>query len=97
MVRWLPLALNLAHDIITDDKSVEEARQAYGEMIQQKMAGETPDYMTGFAFPMSEGDTTDPDVTTIHGNDGQEPMSNEAPVDTENEGSTGIENEAPTP
>lgn len=84
------LALNLAHDIITDDKSVEEARQAYGEMIQQKMSGENPEYMTGFAFPMSEGDTTDPDVTTIQVND-QQPTSNEAPADNVDE------NEAPLP
>ena len=59
------LAINLAHDIITDQKSVEEARQAYGEIVQRKMDGESPSYTQDFQFELPEGDQRDPDVTTI--------------------------------
>ena len=93
------LALNLAHDIITDDKTVDEARQAYAEAIQQKMLGQTPEYMTGFAFPMSEGDTGDPDVTTIDARKSE--MSNEMAGDAANDRDpvepADIEKEAPKP
>ena len=44
------LALNLAHEIIMNDKSAEQARQEYAEAIQQMMAGNTPDIMKSLAF-----------------------------------------------
>jgi hypothetical protein len=59
------LAINLAHDIIQGNKSVEEARQAYVEAIQQFMAGNTPDIMKGFTFEVTTEDVGDPDETTI--------------------------------
>lgn len=62
------IAINLAHDIITDQKSVAEARQAYGEIVQRKMDGESPAYTQDFQFDLPEGDQQDPDMRTI-GND----------------------------
>lgn len=44
------LALNLAHDIIMNDKSVEQARQEYAQAVQQMMAGNTPETMKSLAF-----------------------------------------------
>lgn len=54
------LAINLAHDIIEGDKSVEEARQAYAENIKMLMEGEEPDYTQDFQFELPEGEVTDP-------------------------------------
>ena len=59
------LALNLAHDIITGKKSVEEARQAYADNVKMMMGGETPEYMQEFQFELPEGEATDPGVTII--------------------------------
>lgn len=60
------LALNLAVDIIEGRKTVEEARNAYGEHIQMFMAGETPEYMTGLQFePASMAAAASPDEPVI--------------------------------
>lgn len=59
------LALNLAHDILTGEKSVAEARQAYTEIYARKEAGGEPDYVTGFRFDLPDGDQRDPDETTV--------------------------------
>lgn len=62
------LALNLAHDIINEDKSVEEARQEYADAVQQMQAGNTPDVMRQLSFePMSAEDAADRDVSLIEG------------------------------
>lgn len=45
------LAINLAHDIVTGKKSVEEARRAYAEAIIQK---KHPEYKEGFVFDVPE-------------------------------------------
>ena len=58
------LALNLAHDIITGKKTVEEARQAYGDIISQAMKGVKNEYMMKLVFA-TESNTPDPDVQTI--------------------------------
>lgn len=58
------LALNLAHDVITGKKSVEEARAAYGEMIKQAMSGTKPEYMKKLMFS-SNMNAGDPDMNTI--------------------------------
>jgi hypothetical protein len=51
------LALNLANDIITGKKSVEEARKAYGDIVKEKMNGGNPEYMQGLTFtPKGNGD-----------------------------------------
>ncbi len=58
------LALNLAHDVITGKKTVEEARMAYGEMIKQAMSGNKPEYMKKLMFS-SNMSAPDSDVNTI--------------------------------
>ncbi|TDD96910.1 hypothetical protein [Flavobacterium cellulosilyticum] len=57
------LALNLAHDIITGKKSVEEARKAYGDIVKEKMNGGNPIYMQKLSFSTQEN-TADPDINT---------------------------------
>ena len=57
------LALNLANDIITNKKTVEYARKAYGDIIKQKMSGANPEYMTKLLFT-SQSNTADPDKNT---------------------------------
>jgi len=42
--------LNLAHDVITGKKTVEEARKSYGEMIKQAMSGNKLEYMKKLMF-----------------------------------------------
>lgn len=58
------LALNLAHDIITDKKSVEEARTAYADIIKEKMEGKSPEYMAKLQFNVETEAAADPDVNT---------------------------------
>ncbi|MEO5675417.1 MAG: hypothetical protein ABIQ74_12300 [Chitinophagales bacterium] len=57
------LALNLAHDIITGKKTVEEARKAYGEIVKEKMNGGNPEYMQKLTFS-PQGGSGDPDINT---------------------------------
>lgn len=59
------LALNLAHDIITDDKTVDEAREAYARTAVKAMMGADPDYTTDFQFANPAGDQRDPDETIV--------------------------------
>ena len=53
------LALNLAHEIITGEKSVDEARHFYAETVKRKKHQE---YMEGFLFSVPTRDEADPDV-----------------------------------
>lgn len=59
------LAINLAHDIIEGERSVEEARQFYGETIKAVMNGEKPEYTQGFTFEPPMEDLSNPDVSII--------------------------------
>jgi hypothetical protein len=59
------LALNLAHDIITDKRTVEDARKAYAEKIKGHMKGQSDPYMEKLLFQVPKGDTGDPDVSVI--------------------------------
>lgn len=59
------LALNLAHDIITDQKSVEEARHEYAVTMVKKMMGASPDYTRGLQFTRPTNDQRDPDESII--------------------------------
>ncbi len=55
------LALNLANDIVTGQRSVEEARQFYGETMKAfKEEGQSDPYLEGFVFELPEGNTNDP-------------------------------------
>ncbi len=59
------LALNLAHDIITNAKSVEEARDAYVMITREYAEGKKHPYMKGLRFRESATDATkDPDYFT---------------------------------
>lgn len=68
------LALNLAHDIINDEITVEEARTQYADSIKQMQAGTTPDIMKSLTFdPASAGQAAFPDETVIaQGEQGEE-------------------------
>lgn len=59
------LALNLAHDVVTEQKTVDEAREAYAEINAELMAGGEPEYVHDFRFPLPAGDQGDPDVTIV--------------------------------
>lgn len=61
------LAINLAHDIVTEQTSVEEARREYAETMQRMMAGESPSTVQGFQFDLPEGDQRDPDEALMDG------------------------------
>ncbi len=60
------LALNLANDIVTGERSVEEARQFYGETMKAfKEEGQSDPYLEGFVFEVPEGGTKDPDEQIV--------------------------------
>lgn len=55
------LAINLAHDIITGRRTVEQARQFFGETMKAMMQGQMSPYVQGFTFPMPRPNTGDSD------------------------------------
>jgi hypothetical protein len=55
------LALNLAHDIVADKLSVDEARKTYAETAGAAMQGEMRPYVQGLQFKVAKGDTGDTD------------------------------------
>lgn len=55
------LALNLAHDIVTGQRTVEEARRFYSKTVAAFMRGERPAYTQGLQFQVPRGGTADPD------------------------------------
>ena len=60
------LALNLANDIVTGERTVEEARQFYGETMKAfKEEGQSDPYLEGFVFELPEGNTNDPDEQIV--------------------------------
>lgn len=59
------LALNLAHEILAGERSVDEARQFYAESIAKKKAGGSPAYTEAFQFDLPEGDQRDPDEAVL--------------------------------
>ena len=61
------LAINLAHDIVTERKSIEEARREYAETMQRMMAGQSPAYVQGLQFDLPEGNQRDPDEAIMDG------------------------------
>jgi len=44
------LTLNLDHDIVTGKKTVEQARQAFGEIVQEDVTGKHPAYVEALQF-----------------------------------------------
>lgn len=59
------VAINLAHDIITDNKTVEEARDEYTDLYKKFQEGEKDPYIEAFQFDLLREGTADPDVSTI--------------------------------
>ena len=57
------LSLNLAHDIVTGKKTIDEAREKYAKIMTKGKAGGSPEYMQGLQFDVPENDPRDPDVT----------------------------------
>jgi hypothetical protein len=55
------LALNLAHDVVTGRRTVEEARRFYAETAMAFMAGQRPPYTQRLQFAASAGGTGDRD------------------------------------
>ncbi len=57
------LALNLAHDIVTGQRTVEDARRFYAEAAVDFMRGTPSPYTSGLRFRVPRGDTVDVDET----------------------------------
>lgn len=55
------LALNLANDVVQGKRSVDEARQFYGKMMQAMMSGEKPEYTQGLQFKVPDKNVGDTD------------------------------------
>lgn len=56
------LALNVAYDIIRGDRTVEQARTYFAQMVRAKMIGEPERALQGLKFtPASAADAADPD------------------------------------
>lgn len=60
------LAINLANDVATGRRTVEQARSYYAAAIQRFMSSNQMDpYMQGLQFPMPRSNTADPDRAVI--------------------------------
>jgi hypothetical protein len=61
------LAINLANDIVTGKKSVDEARKHYSQAVEAMMKGEMQPYLTGLQFTPKDTATADADRPTLRG------------------------------
>jgi hypothetical protein len=59
------VAINLAHDIVTRKRTVQQARDEYTKLYQAYKRGEHPPSTRRFEFELPRGDTGDPDVATM--------------------------------
>ena len=59
------VAINLAHDIITGNQTVEEAREEYARLYKEYMDGKKPPYTQAFQFELPTGDTKDVDTAIL--------------------------------
>ncbi len=78
------LAINLANDIVQGNKSVEEARQAYGEAMMQMMQGNPPENTQGLTFQVADANVGDSDEAIIdpgQTSDTEAPKPEEKPQD----------------
>lgn len=55
------LTLNLMHEIVTGERTVDDARAFYSETLSAYCLGESAPYCEGFQFPVSAGGKGDPD------------------------------------
>ncbi len=54
------LAINLAHDIVTGKKTVDQARQAYADTMKMVMEGKSPEITQKFTFDVNRDYKGDP-------------------------------------
>jgi len=59
------VAINLANDIVTGKRSVNDAREEYTRLYQAYKRGEKPPYTQAFQFGLPSEDTKDLDVSTV--------------------------------
>lgn len=59
------LTLNLANDLVTGEKTVDEARQEFAEIAIKHQMGMEPAYTQRLQFDVPEGDQGDPDESII--------------------------------
>ena len=59
------LALNLVHDVVTEQKSVTEARDLFTEAYAKLVAGGNPEYTQGLQFDLPRDDQRDPGRSTL--------------------------------
>jgi hypothetical protein len=55
------LSLNLAHDIVTGKRTVDEARTFYGDVVRKKLLGKENEYSQRLLFTL-EKNTGDTDI-----------------------------------
>ncbi|MFP2934132.1 hypothetical protein ACLESO_55205 [Pyxidicoccus sp. 3LG] len=55
------LAVNLANDVATGKRDVDDARKFYGKTAMDFKQGKQPQYTRGLAFNVQKGGTADPD------------------------------------
>ena len=65
------LALNLANDIVTGARNVEEARTFYADTMMAFMGGQSDPYLEGFQFEVPAEGTADPDQPAMMGMEGE--------------------------
>lgn len=63
------LALNLMHDIVTDAKTVDEARAYYAKEFADYRRKKPTPYMEKLHFSAAKGDTADPDIRVLSDED----------------------------
>lgn len=61
------LALNLMHDIVTDTKTVDEARDYYAKEFLDYRRGKPTPYMDGLRFAPDDTGAGDPDTAVLSG------------------------------
>ncbi|MEW5926968.1 MAG: hypothetical protein AB1941_05765 [Gemmatimonadota bacterium] len=61
------ITLNLMHEIVTGQRSVEEARKVYAENMAAYTVGRPAPYAERFLFPLPQQGTEDPDESMMAG------------------------------
>ena len=59
------ITINFMHEIVTRQKTVEEARHAYAEQMSAYMLGRSTPYAERLLFPLPQGGTMDPDESIM--------------------------------
>ena len=55
------LALNMANEIATEKRNVDDARKFYSETMKSMMSGKSSTYLEKLLFNVQKGNTADPD------------------------------------